>query len=87
MSGRGRPAKALSGRPLAVTSTCADLDAELLRLAAASTTYQPAGYSPDDPTLWRLLPAHVPAPHRCRRCGARFHVRRHLEAHTCGAEL
>ncbi len=79
-------AKALTGHPLAVVSTCADLDAELLRLAATSTTYQPAGYSTDDPALWRLLPANVPAPHRCP-CGARFHVRRHLEAHarTCWA--
>lgn len=79
MSGR---AKALTGHPPALASTAADLDAELLRLAMTSTVYRPAGPTRDDPADWRLLPAHVPAPHRCRR-GARFHVRRHLEAHAC----
>ena len=74
-------AKALSGHPLAIVSTAADLDAELWRLAATSTVYQPAGPVPDNPAEWRLLPAHVVAPYRCG-CGARFHVRRHLEAHT-----
>ena len=73
--------KAATGHPLAVISTAYDLDAELHRLAAVSPDYRPAGPSVDDPYVWRLLPAHVIAPHRCA-CGARFHVRRHLEAHT-----
>lgn len=35
---------------------------------------------PDKPAEWNCRPDHL-APHRCA-CGARFHVRRHLEAHT-----
>lgn len=76
-------ARATSRHPMTVISTCADLDAELLRLAATSSIYKPAGPSDDNPAEWAALPART-APHRCG-CGARFHVRRHLEAHTCGA--
>ena len=83
MSGRGRPSKALSGHPLAIASTCADLDAELHRLALTSDVYVPAGPQTDDPAEWAVRPtrfARFPCP-----CGARFHVRRHLEGHTCPA--
>lgn len=70
--------------PLAVASLNADYTAALFRLAAVSPVYQPAGPAVDSPAEWRLLPAHVVAPHRCG-CGARFHVRRHRDAHehTC----
>ena len=46
MTGR---AKALTGHPLAIASTCADIDAELARLAATSPVYQPAGPQTDEP--------------------------------------
>lgn len=77
-------AKALTGHPLAVASTVADLDAELAQLAAVSTVYRPAPPTDDNPAEWACRPQRY-APFRCG-CGARFHVRRHLEAHTCGAE-
>lgn len=56
--------------------------------AAAELTavcgYQPApAAGPDLPAEWACRPDHL-APFRCG-CGARFHVRRHFEAHTCGA--
>ncbi len=52
--------------------------------AAAELTavhgYQPApDAGPDLPAEWACRPDHL-APFRCP-CGARFHVRRHLEAH------
>ncbi len=72
-----------TGHLLARISTAAELDADLFRLAATSTVYEPAAPTPDDPSEWRRLSPSVPAPHRCRRCGDQIHVRRHLEAHTC----
>ncbi len=72
-------AKALTGHPLAIASTCADIDAELARLAATSPVYQPAGPQTDDPAEWAVRPLRF-ARFVCP-CGARFHVGRHLEAH------
>lgn len=57
-------ARALTGHPMTLVSSAAELDAALFRLAAVSPVYQPAGPAPDDPADWRLLPAHVVAPHR-----------------------
>ncbi len=69
-------AKALTCHPLAIASTAADIDAELARLAATSPVYQPAGPQTDDPAEWAVRPLRF-ARFVCR-CGARFHVRRHL---------
>ncbi len=70
--------------PLAVTSASAEYDAVLAHMAALGQ-YHPAGPADDNPADWAGRPARL-AQFVCP-CGARFHVRRHLEAHTCGAEL
>lgn len=66
--------------PLAIASLDAVYTAVLGGMAATGQ-YRPAppGW-PDNPAEWNCRPDHL-APHRCA-CGARFHVRRHLESHT-----
>lgn len=65
--------------PLAVASASAEYDAVLAHMAAIGQ-YHPAPPAGDDnPADWAARPARL-ARFRCR-CGARFHVRRHLEAH------
>ena len=64
--------------PLAVTSASAEYDAVLAHMAALGQ-YHPAGPTDDNPADWAGRPASL-ARFVCP-CGARFHVRRHLEAH------
>ena len=48
--------------------------------------YQPAPPAgPDRADAWHDRPMHL-APFRCGLCATPFHVRRHLEAHTCGGD-
>jgi len=67
--------------PLAVTSAAAEYDAVLAHMAALGQ-YHPAGPTDDNPADWAARPTRL-ARFRCGcGCGARFHVRRHLEQHT-----
>lgn len=66
--------------PLAIASLDAIYTAVLAGMAATGH-YQPAPPAgPDTPAEWACRPDRF-ARFRCA-CGARFHVRRHLEAHT-----
>ena len=70
----------LRNHPAAVANMDAVYTSVLAGLAATGQ-YQPAPPAgPDTPAAWACRPDRL-ARVRCW-CGARFHVRRHLEAHT-----